>query len=309
MHPRKHHFVPSFYLSGFTQSGTEDGELHVIDVERKATWRSTPRNSAKEGDFYSLDDPATPDATAIEKSLARLEGMMAPVVQSIREDQLPNSPQEFEALMGFVAFMTVRTPSVRDFVNAITVEKIKEVMRDRMSTDQGLADFCAPAGVSETAEQEKLRDFANSDDYTLSVGNTWFVSRMWEAAIHLTPALLSRRWTIMTAETDESVLICSDSPVTILARDAAELRPPPGAWRPTTVLLPLDRRHVLVSDVRGPTRKVTLTAYDITRVNTNTMVRASQLYSGREHFLWQNRSGQVVDSKELIDLMKAASST
>jgi hypothetical protein len=42
---RKHHYVPEFYLAGFTESGTDDGRLHVLDKEQLRQWPSTPKGA------------------------------------------------------------------------------------------------------------------------------------------------------------------------------------------------------------------------------------------------------------------------
>lgn len=53
--PRQHHYVPAFYLAGFTAGGTKDGKLFVIDRKRATTYETTPRNAAKSRDFYAVE--------------------------------------------------------------------------------------------------------------------------------------------------------------------------------------------------------------------------------------------------------------
>ena len=41
-HARKHHYVPQFYLAGFTATGNKDGQLWVFDKETGRNWPKTP---------------------------------------------------------------------------------------------------------------------------------------------------------------------------------------------------------------------------------------------------------------------------
>ena len=56
MSARRHHYVPKFYLAGFTAEGTQDGRLFVVDQRTGKTWKSSPGGVAHERDFYRIDD-------------------------------------------------------------------------------------------------------------------------------------------------------------------------------------------------------------------------------------------------------------
>jgi hypothetical protein len=54
--PRRHHFIPQFYLAGFTDSGQRDGSLWILNREDGLRWQGTPASVAHERDFYRVDD-------------------------------------------------------------------------------------------------------------------------------------------------------------------------------------------------------------------------------------------------------------
>lgn len=54
--PRKHHYLPCFYLAGFTIAGSDCDRLYVFDQQQIKSWPSTPRNAAHERDFYAEID-------------------------------------------------------------------------------------------------------------------------------------------------------------------------------------------------------------------------------------------------------------
>ena len=82
--PRKHHFVPAFYLAGFTASDTEDDRLYVFDQEQVRQWPSTPKNAGYEHDFYAVDLGPDVDPACFELDvLARIEPDFGRVVRAM----------------------------------------------------------------------------------------------------------------------------------------------------------------------------------------------------------------------------------
>ncbi len=53
--PRKHHYVPQFYLQGFTVDGKGDGQLWVLDQKTGRQWQSTAKSSARQTDLYRVE--------------------------------------------------------------------------------------------------------------------------------------------------------------------------------------------------------------------------------------------------------------
>jgi hypothetical protein len=53
--PRKHHYVPKSYLAAWTDDGTIDGHLQVIDKSNGKAWAVKPVNAAMETDLYMID--------------------------------------------------------------------------------------------------------------------------------------------------------------------------------------------------------------------------------------------------------------
>ncbi len=50
--PKRHHFIPKRYLEGFCR----DGFLSVYDREKGEYRRQTPKNTALQTHYYSLED-------------------------------------------------------------------------------------------------------------------------------------------------------------------------------------------------------------------------------------------------------------
>jgi hypothetical protein len=60
---RLHHYIPQFYLRGFTKSRSKNGKLVVIDAIRNSNYESSVKNIGAERDFNRVDSPGiAPDA-------------------------------------------------------------------------------------------------------------------------------------------------------------------------------------------------------------------------------------------------------
>jgi hypothetical protein len=80
--PRKHHYIPEFYLAGFTNSGKRDDFLYVLDKKQVKQWKGTPKNAACERDFYRVDSEEL-ESDYIENVISKFEGLAAPVLEKI----------------------------------------------------------------------------------------------------------------------------------------------------------------------------------------------------------------------------------
>jgi hypothetical protein len=70
---RKHHYVPQFYLKGFTPTGADGEALWVLDQHSGKQWQSTPPGIAFERDLYRVTAPGVaPDL--VERKFAEFEG-------------------------------------------------------------------------------------------------------------------------------------------------------------------------------------------------------------------------------------------
>ena len=119
MTKRKHHFVPRFYLRAFE---SEPGRIHLYNLKG-----SLPvENAGLRGQCYRRKFYGTSDI--LENELAKLEGCIAPVLQSIvAKDAIPPfGSDNYLTLLAFVAMQALRTPTSADQVNQIVDKMMKQ---------------------------------------------------------------------------------------------------------------------------------------------------------------------------------------
>src|SRR5438270_12977995 len=83
--PKKHHYLPQFYLRefcGVSQSDSHDGKIYVYEKGRPIRI-SIPSAEAYENDAYSFERDGETDLT-FETELARHESQVAKVLSQIK---------------------------------------------------------------------------------------------------------------------------------------------------------------------------------------------------------------------------------
>ena len=300
--PRRHHYVPQFYLAGFTATGTSNGTLHVFDREQQKSWPSTPRATAHARDYHAVDLGSGQDPMFVEKTMAVCEGKWATVLKAVVESRTLPQDDSLGDLLAFVAFLAVRVPRIRNQVADFIDRASKAELRSTFGTPEGrdrfravIAQHCQTLPESERLKIERIlrddpnltdmADYVNSDRYTVSYDQTWDVHTMVQMAITLLPVFGQRQWAIWPVAPDATSLICSDAPVSLTWTQEVAGPYPPGFGLPNTLItVPLNARMVLASTFE-PLKAVTLDQARVAQVNSRTGMFANQLFSHEDRFV------------------------
>lgn len=282
--PRKHHYVPQFYLAGFTDNKTSEGNLHVVDIEHQKMWVAKPKDTAHQRDFHRIDIGPDSDPMGIEKALGVLEGRWSTAVRHVvEENRIPGADEEiFGDLMMFIAFLHVRVPRIRETIDDFLARvKKKEKFAQRQLAAEGKpVEF-----VSNWAELDQ----------------TWHVQVMIENAILVAPYLWQRKWNLWAGGVEPYDLICSDSPVALTHLGTNGRRQPAGFATPNTIVsLPLNRHMAMVSGLEFDVGRHPLGQVQAAQVNTSTGMYARQLYCPRPDFVWLRNDGRICGKSELL---------
>ena len=310
--PRKHHYVPQFYLAGFTQSGTKDGDLYVLDMKRRKQWKSSPANVAHERDYYAIDTGSAADRNAVERVFSMVEGECAAVVQSIiRSRSLPGG-RDFDVFLNFVAMMAVRVPHVRNTLNAFTGQIATHWMWHWFNTVEGRQQYTEALRKEgrELAndEYEATAKLYNEGAFTIGLDQTSNISYVLQMVDVILPLLAERKWTLWFAADGAPDLVCSDLPVLL-----TWTKPGAGAYSPafgtasTTLSIPIDRRIVAVSSFEGQPSFDAMPAVAIAAINALSVKFANQIYSAEAEFVWRKHGKDVVNATDLLSLINQAS--
>lgn len=119
--PRKHHYLPQFYLRGFSRNGRG---LYQIE---KATQR--PIGCAISGvaairDYHRWDDDGTPDQYALEKSLSKVEDILASALAEVVERREMGRTQHAR-MIELLSLLRMRIPAMKESIEASLIAMLK----------------------------------------------------------------------------------------------------------------------------------------------------------------------------------------
>ncbi|MBN4056121.1 DUF4238 domain-containing protein [Rhodothermus sp. AH-315-K08] len=124
--PRKHHYLPQFYLRGFASG---KNQVWMFDLASGIHAPIAVRDAATERDLYSMPDmDGKVDHASLEQRFSdEVEAPVAPVLKAVL-DKTPISRSDKEHLSRFVYTFFSRVPSGRDRLRAQAPHLAKQVL-------------------------------------------------------------------------------------------------------------------------------------------------------------------------------------
>lgn len=249
--PRKHHYVPVFYLANFTPSGRKDDLLYVHDIERRQSRQMTPKSIAFRKDYNTLQ---------VEESLSEFfEGSAATIIrQTLKTGELPIG-EDFTVLMIFLVSLAVRVPIVRDYEAGMDARNIKEHLRYLAKHDpeelaeivESLRDSGIKLPDDMSAEALKAMDWSK---FSVEFPVQWHMLNMIDLLNVDMRLLTERQWRLNIAEDGAGDFICSDKPVIAHPLSTRKFRQirfvRPDFQKDTIVVMPLSRRMALTGEFK-----------------------------------------------------------
>lgn len=124
--PRKHHYLPQFYLRSFADM---DGRIWQCDRKSGKLVALNVSKAAAEKDYHRFDvqNPEV-DQFGAEKLMADVEGVQATVLQAVLQNPDELNRHRVE-LLGLTQFMFYRVPKVRDMLVNATTEMLNATVK------------------------------------------------------------------------------------------------------------------------------------------------------------------------------------
>src|ERR1017187_366861 len=279
-----HHFVPKFYLKGFTD---KNKKLWVYEKGSNAPRESTPKSEGNIENYYTFTDRGYPDDQA-EKMLARAESTVAPVIRKLANPLFSMNDVQRSELYSFVALTYVRVPAYREFIDkqAGTLMKrfTQEKFKDEVVFLASLKEYEAETGKS-LGDPEKLRQFIASDRYTISQKSAGFnLLQIFRSSL-LISEILEReyRHDVYYAPPD-TYFMTGDNPIITMEPDTdGQAFVGTGFGRPRTVVLfPLNKRACLMLSRHGTGQRIQSSPLRTRQVNEMVMGVSQKLLYGPE---------------------------
>ncbi|MEW5913308.1 MAG: DUF4238 domain-containing protein [Thermodesulfobacteriota bacterium] len=268
--PRKHHYLPQFYLRGFSPDGNS---VHQIEKPSLRSYVCSIRDAAAIRDYHELDYAHSEDSNGLEKELAKIESNLAVTLRHVVDYGI-DSTNIFSELIQLVSLMRVRIPAYKKFIE----DSLRQQVRSTgMILERSGALPPVPKGYEDELRMDKL---------VISISNWICLYFMFRLAGD--PAILgmlaSMKPSVLHAPDGESFLTC-DQPVAVYNPDASPSDPfgTGPADSHSEISLPLSSRALLhlTWDKRGPRERI-LSSSEVEEFNRRTIVMADSLIFASE---------------------------
>jgi len=304
--PRKHHFLPKFYLSGFTGSIGRSNLIWVIDKNSGRCWATSPRKAAVRRDYYKQGK--TGDAYAVEKGFAQFESDAAQVLRRIGFSKSPPQGDDLLVLVNCVAGFWALVPRIRNITSNFVDQIAKRVGQMMVSSPEmyyGILKRMRESGeaVPEGAyDYEGMKHYVQEGNYRADYEQEWHIKQSLDSLDVLIPVLMQRNWSLLIAQKGAGTFVCSDSPVSLTwTKKKTTFRPPGFAHRDTVVTMPLNKEVAILGEFGKPSASISAPRRIIASVNSQTARMAERfIYSSTKDFCWMTGEGEIADRSRFI---------
>ncbi|MDR5729206.1 MAG: DUF4238 domain-containing protein [Terriglobia bacterium] len=280
-----HHYVPRFYLNGFTD---KKGVLWAYEKGAAAPRASKPKEEGSREDYYVFTELGEKDDST-EQMLGTLENIVAPIFHHLRRREHKLSPQEVGHLFAFMGVMFVRVPAYREYRDIMTGMEVTLYAQEMMKTPGVFEKFVryyeAKTGKP-LADPEKVRQAVISGEFVYKqqskVMNLAFIFR---DAQEIGKALIREYGYDLYFAPSGSYYVTSDNPIVTIGPDG-DGKTMVGlgfSWPHTQVIFPINKRVCAILSRDGRERKIDATPQKFGEINRLLMFTAQKYLYAAEN--------------------------
>jgi len=261
--PRRHHFVPRFYLDGFCADDART--LAVYDRVRNMYRAQHPTELAHRRDYYAYEDEQGELVFDIEVGLGQVETAAALAIRRVDGGEELTADDRL-VLATYTAFQFARTPAYAAWIAAFRKNWTDEARQMLEGT------------IPEAPDPR--------------VGRGAALGEMLRHAPRFAEVFLRLNWTIWRRESERSSFVTTDSPVSLVqaGQREANIYQGTGILSPDAItVLPLSQATALaMSGIGDRVGNRPLTRDQVRRVNLAVVNQAHGFVFGRDMTLIQN---------------------
>jgi uncharacterized protein DUF4238 len=288
--PKRHHYLPEAYLTGFTRGGTAESPFCVFDRDRQEFRPQTPKNTAVQGYYYTVETIDGEQSSRAEEVLSQVEGIVMPILRRIDAREPMTHADKLELSM-FVALLHTRVPQFEHTIREMTNGMYKAV-NERLLGSVDQAEYWIRRHEEKTGESvplaaQELHDFVAAGEYDVIPHQNTIVRHMLDSACKFSLLLAEMTWLVAFAPEDSS-FITSDAPFVMWPPEG--WTGPYGFGTPGVVtMVPLSQRACLCISGRG-----TLIGYNnipkfqVRQINIAVAQRCERFLIARDETLLRN---------------------
>jgi hypothetical protein len=220
--PKRQHFLPQFYLEGFTR----DGLVAVFDRQEDEIRLQQPVNTAVIGHFYTMRDAEGRRRFEVEEMLSEFEGKAKIAIDKLIGGAGELNEDERSDLAVFLSLAANRTPDMVNSLQYVNGEMVKRMAKtmfhNEETTFQDLRRDEKHAGETDEelrAQANWMVTVAKHDGFEVKTDEKWAVGMAIKLALKAAPYFARRHWRVVHRANEKQSFITCDAPVYLTSVD------------------------------------------------------------------------------------------
>lgn len=268
--PRKHHYLPQFYLRGFS---SDRRTIFQIEKATGKHYRAQIKDTAAIRDFHEIDNGSAEDSYSLEKSLALYESELSEALQLFLAEGISHSIA-LSKVIRLLSMLRMRVPAIKQYIDQSLSSNIRAAAK--MMESSGKLPK-PPSGL-----EEPLR----IDNLEISITNWKCLELMFSLAddSDLLNVFDHMRATLYRCQPNQ-FFVTSDQPVALYhptLRSSSPYGVGP-ALRGVEITLPLTAFSLLKLDhEQGQHREIVASPDEVKELNRRTIIMAQNYIFTKE---------------------------
>lgn len=212
--PKRQHFLPKFYLEGFTRNG----RLAIYDREMDEVRVQAPINTCVIGHFYTFQDTEGRKRFEIERTLGEYETKANVIINKLSRKKEISLNERID-LSIFIAMAVCRTPDMIDSVKNFRSNFIRGHCQD-LFADVGTVMERLRGKPDSPVDDDELEALATNivevvrnDQYQVTVNHSWAVAMSLSISFVIAEIFAGRNWVVFHRINNKKSFVTTDSPI------------------------------------------------------------------------------------------------
>ena len=297
---RRHHYVPQFYLRGFTRNGGKKSKLFAVDVVERRSYWTTPANVCAVRDFSRVEAPGLPP-DALETSLSAFEARASRALQTIIKDRSARDSDAWMYVLNLMSLIAVRNPHVRSEMERFQSDILKMISRMTVQSperwDATVKEMLRDGSIGEPPKvsYEQMKDFVAKGQYTISFPHGYHTQAEFSGQDTVLRTLVDRKWLLLSVDRDQGEFITTDLPVCLMhtsGEPSSRPRPVGHGQLNTTVLFPISSDLLAMGSFEGQSGSAHANRKDVAAFNLALAMHCdSTVFASTDRFNVADRDG------------------
>ncbi len=205
--PKKHHYVPEFYLKGFCR----DGMLWMHDRAENTYKRLSPEILGIKKNFYAFTDEDGRRDVSAEKKLSRVENSAAPVIRKLEAGQQITFEENCDLAL-FVALMSYRVPDFEQEHKEWHDTVVKAIHKQMFPSVEAVKAQISRQGKDPDDEAaQNIFEMIQDETYDVVTNKPYYIAQILDLGLNTAQQLASMSWLLIHAP-EGAAFITSDDP-------------------------------------------------------------------------------------------------